>query len=62
MKKILITVICAIALFATPSIMAYVTSCGIEVTTVEEDAFENEDDAKDYFKLLDDIYCNNNKE
>lgn len=62
MKKFLITVICAIALFATPSIMAYVTTCGYEVTTVEKEAFEDPKDADEYFKLLDDIYCNNNKE
>lgn len=60
-KKVIISIVCAISFFTAPSVMAYKAWCGKEVTTVEEDAFDNPDDADEYFELLDIILCGSKK-
>lgn len=56
MKKLLI-IVCLLTAIIAPSAMAYVTVCGIEVTTVEIEAFDDIYEAIDYYNDLDEIYC-----
>lgn len=60
-RKVIISIVCALSFFTTPSIMAYKAWCKEEVTTVERDAFEDSKEADDYFELLDEILCGSKK-
>lgn len=56
-RKVIISIVCALSFFTTPSIMAYKAWCGKEITTVEEDAFDDPIESKEYFEFIDEYLC-----
>ena len=60
MRKFIICLAAVLSLAAAPIAMAdeyYETRCGIKVTTVDREAFDDEEEAECYFEELDEIFC-----
>lgn len=61
-KRILLLLICTISVLGASATILFTSSCGKQTYTVDESYFTSEDEAKKYYKELDEILCENNGE
>lgn len=61
-KKLLILFVCAISVLGASATILFTSHCGKQTYTVDETYFENDEEAKNYYKWLDHYLCEEEEE